>query len=265
MYRALRAVTQFRRVAEIPQVCHATPDWRCLLSAYVDLWPARFPFSIRLATGPFEFREPSDVPTFWQVFFAQIYQVGPADRLIIDAGANIGAFTLYALLHAPHAHVVAIEPAPDTAERLRAAVQAHGFADRCTILQAALAAEAGTTTIQLSPNSQVRVTGRGGVSVPTVTLDGLIATYGSVDLLKLDIEGAEYEALPVASAATLRRIQRIEMEYHPDGDPEVLFRLLAQQGFAVRLESDKSCEAGYGMARLTRVEQPGAVIEKEAA
>ncbi len=36
------------------------------------------------------------------------------DRLIIDAGANIGAFVLYALLTAPNARVIAIEPAPDS-------------------------------------------------------------------------------------------------------------------------------------------------------
>ena len=223
-----------------------------MLCAYVGLWPVKFPFSIRLATGPFEFHEPSDVPTFWQVFFAQIYQVGPADRLIVDAGANIGAFTLYALLHAPNAYVIAIEPAPDTVERLRSTVEAHGFSHRCTIVQAALSATVGTTTIQLSSNSQVRVTGRGGVAVPTITLDSLIAAYGKVDFLKLDIEGAEYETLPVASPDTLSCIERIEMEYHPEGDPEMLFQHLKQHGFLVRLQSDKSCESGYGMATLIR-------------
>jgi FkbM family methyltransferase len=258
-------MAQIRRLAEVPRVRYSTPDWWTLFSAYVGLWPVKFPFSIGLATGPFEFREASDVPTFWQIFFAQIYNVSPTDGLIIDAGANIGAFTLYALLQAPNAHVVAIEPAPDTVERLRSVVQAHGFSHRCTILQAALSGAVGTTTIQLWPNSQARVTGRGGVAVPTVTLDGLITSYGNVDLLKMDIEGAEYEALPVASPATLRRILRIEMEYHPEGDTEALFRHLTRHGFALRLANHPSCESGYGMASLTRTKQSMGAVRGEAA
>jgi len=255
MYRAIRAIANLQRAAEIPLARQATPDWWRLLSAYVGVGRDTFPFSIRLATGPFEFLEASDVPTFWQVFFAQIYHVIPADRLIIDAGANIGAFTLYALLHAPRAHVVAIEPAPDTVERLRRMVQIHGFSDRCTVMPAALAGKLGTTTIQLSGSSQLRVTGRGGAAVPTVTLDNLVTAYGDIDLLKLDIEGGEYDALPAARASALSRIQRIEMEYHPDGDLEGLFRHMARHHFDLELGNYDSCAAGYGMATLTRSEE----------
>ena len=162
MPRLIRGLTQVRRFPEVLRARSATPDWLALTLTYLGL-RHQWPFSIQLATGPFEFREWSDVPTFWQIFFAELYSVEPSSQLIIDAGANIGAFTLFTLIHAPHAHVIAVEPAPDACERIRRTVDAHGFTHRCTIMQAALAAESGTTTISLGGWSQTRRTGRGGL------------------------------------------------------------------------------------------------------
>ena len=97
MSRLLRAFTQVRRMPEVIHCRSLTRDWVRLTTAYVRM-TSKLPFSINLPSGPFEFREISDIPTFWQIFFADLYSVRPTDRIIIDAGANIGAFTLYALL-----------------------------------------------------------------------------------------------------------------------------------------------------------------------
>lgn len=252
MQRAFKAITQLHRIAEVPGARRLTPDWPKLLAAYLGFPLPRLPFSIRCGGSTFEFRELSDIPTFWQIFVVHIYPVRATDRLIIDVGANVGAFTLYALLHAPAAHVIAIEPAPDSVERLRTLLGDHGLLSRCTIMQAALAAEAGTTTIELSPSSQLRVTGRGGLMVPTITLDRLVNDYREVDLLKIDAEGAEFQAFPNTGAAALARIARIEMEYHPCGDRQALFHYLQKQGFDLTLQEDNPGEHGYGMASLVR-------------
>src|ERR1019366_233441 len=107
----------------------------------------------------------------------------------------------------------------------------------------------GTTTIEMKAGSQFRVSGRGGLEVPSVTLDTIVAPYETVDLLKIDTEGAEYQALPSATADTLSRIRRIEMEYHPSGDPRALLRLLADRGFSVDAVQDHG--GGQGTARLS--------------
>ena len=44
-------------------------------------------------------------------------------------------------------------------------------------------------------------------------------SISSVNLLKIDVEGAEYQGLAAASTEILDRVHRIEMEYHPSGDP----------------------------------------------
>lgn len=101
----------------------------------------------------------------------------------------------------------------------------------------------------MNVGSQFRVTGRGGMEVPTLTLDSIAAPYQVVDLLKIDIEGAEYQVLPAASTDTLRRIRRIEMEYHSSGDPQILLRRLSDRGFSVDAVHDQG--GGYGTARLS--------------
>jgi hypothetical protein len=156
--RFLTAFAYLNRWREVQRCAAITRQWPRLTAAYLGM-PVRLPFSITLASGPFEFREFSDVPTFWQIFFRDVYTVRPDDRLIIDAGANIGAFTLYCLLRAPQAFVIAIEPANDSCQRLRDLIHRHGFANRCAIHQAALWDGAGTTTIDMNAGSQFRMTG----------------------------------------------------------------------------------------------------------
>ncbi|GIW71114.1 MAG: hypothetical protein KatS3mg102_0656 [Planctomycetota bacterium] len=79
--------------------------------------------------------------------------------------------------------------------------------------------------------------------VQAISLDELFAEHQieRCDLLKLDIEGAEYEVIYGASERTLARVARLAAEYHdprPD-DPAARGRALAdylhQHGFAVRL------------------------------
>lgn len=249
MLRPLRAVTQLNRLPEVLRCRTATKQWRRLTAAYVGL-PSRFPFVIDLATGSFEFREISDVPTFWQIFLREIYAVQPEYHIIVDAGANIGAFSLYALLRAPHCHVVAVEPAPDSCERTRSMLIRHGVAHRCTMHQAALGDSVGMTTIQMSGGSQFRQTGvKQGVEVPMITFDHLLRPFESVDLLKIDTEGAEYAALPSASPEILRRIRHIELEFHPSGRPEELFLWLRDCGFCLNAVHDDG--GGYGRATLS--------------
>lgn len=250
MIRPLKAVTQLNHLPEVFRCRTTTKQWRRLTAAYIGL-PSSLPFSIDLPSGSFEFREISDVPTFWQIFYRDVYAVQPDYRVIIDAGANIGAFSLYALLRAPQCRVVAVEPAPDSCDRMRTTLVRHGVAQHCTIHQAALGEEAGTTRIQMSPGSQFRQTGSvEGVKVPVITLASLIVPFESVDLLKMDTEGAEYKALPATNPEVLRRVRHIELEYHPCGRPKELFEWLQSCGFSVDAANDHG--GGYGTATLSQ-------------
>ena len=246
--RLLEALSNINRLPEVLSARRATPDWQKLTYAYIGL-SAKLPFEIRLKSGNFRFETLADVRTFWMVFFVDTYEVGPTDRLIVDAGANIGCFTLYALLNAPHAHVIAIEPAPDTCERLRKLVAEHSFGSRCDVHEVALGPREGVTTMDLSWGSQFRSTGSGNTKVAVKTLDSIVGD-AEVDMLKLDIEGGEYSVITADPPRCLCRVRRITMEYHPDGSMESVISQLRAAGLHLNLKRDDG--AGYGIARFAK-------------
>ncbi len=247
--RFIKALSQLNRLPEIGLCRTATPQWLRLTACYVGL-PVKFPFDIKLKTGKFQFLTLADVRTFWCVFFSNVYNVNRTDKLLVDAGANIGTFTLYALLKAPESHVIAIEPAPDTCKRLRDVLHEHGLNSRCTIHEAALGSQIGTTTIDLKPESQFRSTGHGsGVQIPMVTLDHIVPD-GTIDMVKLDVEGAEYTIITSGAANCLRRVKRMTMEFHPNGSIQDLLGPLAHKGLScISIRDDGDA---YGIASFER-------------
>lgn len=250
---ATRFLQSFKHLRRMPEVaaCRAlTPQWKKLTCAYLGL-KVTYPFQVELHSCVFVFQTLADVRTFWPIFFSGIYEVEPDDCLILDAGANVGAFTLYALLRAPRALVVAIEPAPDSCARVREMVKRNGFEARCEIHEKALAVTEGVTNIDLSWETQFRKTGIGETIVGTSSLDAIVGSR-KVDLLKLDIEGAEYTVLE--SSQCLRDVARLAMEYHPAGSIDSVIRSLETVGLEKTLVREDG--EGYGIATFRHSMQP---------
>jgi FkbM family methyltransferase len=123
-----------------------------------------------------------------------------------DVGANIGLLSVPVLSVCPSVKVVSIEPGPDTLPfllRTRLAAQRSGG---WTIIGAAVAAQAGEAEFWSSGRGMgafdgLRDTGRGGpkraVRVAVRTLDDIWREEGCppVSVVKIDIEGGEYQAL----------------------------------------------------------------------
>jgi FkbM family methyltransferase len=254
--RLLKAGQNLNRLPEVLRCRQHTHQWLRLTAAYIGL-KEDFPFAISVPSGSFEFVERCDVATFWQIFCGGIYPVEPSDRLIVDAGANIGAFSLYALQTSPTARVIAIEPAPDSCNRLRSMMSSNGMETRYTLREAALGERQGETTIQLDVESQFRRTGVAGQPVAMVTLDSLIPPDAVVDLLKMDIEGAEYAVLNSVSTDTWNRIRRIVLEFHPRAPARIAIDPLISAGFRLTRLQDNG--GGYGIAWLHRAEISNAI------
>jgi FkbM family methyltransferase len=122
---------------------------------------------------------------------------------VIDLGANIGYYTLLAAARVgPTGSVAAFEPAPTNAALLARSVAANGFSN-VTLFPCAVAS-AKTTVNLLLDDSNGRLVGAGTPGarrVQAVVLDDLLGPDYPVDLIKMDIEGAEGMAL-----AGMRRI-----------------------------------------------------------
>jgi FkbM family methyltransferase len=120
--------------------------------------------------------------------------------VVYDIGAHVGTYSLLAAAHiGPTGRVYAFEPLPRNLGYLEQHLALNGV-DNCTVLDVAVTSEIGTSVFDESVHPAMGHLGAAGgrvITVRTVTLDGLVGS-GAIrppSVVKLDIEGAEYDAL----------------------------------------------------------------------
>lgn len=149
--------------------------------------------------------------------------------MVVDAGANVGAFSLLTLSVAGRlgqpVEIVAVEPHPDNFNFL----EGQPFASALTLRRAAVGAVAGTGSIVPGSNAATHsVTMASSGDVEVLTLDQLCTRP---TLLKMDIEGAE---LDVIKAGLPKNVEFLFLEWHHSGSP----RELLPSGFLTLLSKD---------------------------
>jgi FkbM family methyltransferase len=138
-------------------------------------------------------------------------------RVILDLGANIGAATLYFHSRFPHARIYAVEADPDTAQRLRRNVNDLANVE---VVQCAVGGRTRRGVFERSWRSSASRLAVGpdqsGIEIDVYSFDDLLERCGidRVDLLKIDIEGAEFELLDHASR--LADVAEVVVELHRD-------------------------------------------------
>jgi FkbM family methyltransferase len=185
--------------------------------------------------------------------------LGPGD-VVVDVGAGIGDEAIvFSRMVGPAGRVVAVEAHPRTFACLARTVALNGLAN-VQAVHAALSDRDGTLRIAFGESYLTSRVGdlaaadagadADAADVPAMTLDGLLDAAGieRVDLLKVNIEGAE---APMLRASSLDRVRRIAVSCHDfiaDGsaDPsldtlrtfEEVRGLLAAAGFRLRTRFD---------------------------
>jgi len=169
----------------------------------------------------------------------------------LDAGTCIGLYSLSAA--ACGARVYSIEPDLGFQARLTRNLELNGFTDRVTLLPCALGGAPGRLTLHtggidgMSPSlREVQPLNTQRVTVDVDTLDGLVArgACATPDVVKIDIEGAEYDALQgmLQMMASPRRPHRVCMEVHPlflpyfNATADDVYRLMAEYGYTAEFE-----------------------------
>jgi FkbM family methyltransferase len=130
----------------------------------------------------------------------------PADGVFVDVGANVGLYTLWAARRlGEKGRVLALEPNPVVFARLVYNLALNGLEDRVTALQCGAADREGAFDLHLDPTnlgggSLTPEAGLEGevIRVPCRPLLALLAEHRleRVDMLKIDVEGAEEQVLP---------------------------------------------------------------------
>lgn len=157
-------------------------------------------------------------------------------QTVVDVGANAGVYACYAGLQAgPSGRVVAIEPNPDVASRLRANVRLNGLGGTCTVVQAAVSSRADRGSLVVGGNSTIGRLGRAGtpgVAVSVQTLDDVTSGLGvgRIDLMKVDVEGSEIDVL-LGGGDSIHRTDRLVIEVSSETSAAVAQALRAA-GFA---------------------------------
>lgn len=173
-----------------------------------------------------------------------------AGDVVLDCGANVGVFTRMALERGAGL-VVSIEPAPNTVECLRRNFEKEIAAGRVIVVPKGVWSH--SDVLELAQGGDGNTTGdsfvlgqnqANKVKVPLTTIDILAVELKlpRVDFVKMDIEGAEKEALRGA-AETIRRYHprmAIASEHLPDDVPAIPRTVSAiWSGYTVRPSSCK--------------------------
>jgi FkbM family methyltransferase len=264
--RWARAAAHPRRAAEVVRALARFANGATLARAYLRLAEPAYPFTLRARSGPaVRIESWHDAATAWVVFCREEYAVPAHALCIVDIGANWGAFTLYAARRAPSARIYAIEPHPHEHPRLLRNVAANRLDARVTVWQHAVAGEGGTRWMDADPahpgpsrgiHPPADAAPPASVQVQAVTLADVLeraraeAGVERIDLVKMDVEGAEHEILPHLPPEVLASVDGWQMEYHPNGPRAPLFAALQRAG--LRLVRDDQATPDSGVAHFRR-------------
>jgi FkbM family methyltransferase len=144
---------------------------------------------------------------------------------LVDAGANWGYFSLLAAAAVgEHGRVIALEPDPRHFMRLARNIEMNGFANITGFQVAAGSRDAIVTLSGYDDQAENRGVSRIGhasgalhrFDVHSTTIDRLTATMGRVDMVKIDVEGAEMDVLAgMRDGLGVARYASIVLELHP--------------------------------------------------
>jgi len=143
-------------------------------------------------------------------------------KVIIDLGAQAGIYSLYAALKNKNAKIYALEPDPDNFKQLCKNVEINKLQGIIIPFKEAVASKNGKLFFYISNQSSrssslfnIKTSGS-KIMVDSISLQSLfeILELNRCDVLKVDIEGAEYEVFYNSPAEVIRKIDNICMECH---------------------------------------------------
>lgn len=180
----------------------------------------------------------------------------PVGGVVIDVGAYLGVYSLTAArLVGPTGRVVACEADPRTLPWLRRNIELNGFQERVLVLDAAASDRRGRADFFLNDGdasaSSLAVRRRGAhrIEVRTLPLDEALPSLPRVDVMKVDVEGAEPRVLRGATRLLARSPgAALVLEVNPSAleasgsSPEALLQFLSSLGFVPRAIDEETGE-----------------------
>jgi FkbM family methyltransferase len=191
-----------------------------------------------LIAAPYHERYDCDWPELQEIAWLKARGLKSGAR-VFDLGANSGVVAMVlADAVGPSGQVVALEASPDDAATIARNRDLNGL-DQIKCVHAAVAREPGELVFGRHGSVDDGSRRWGDLSVPAVTLDGMMEQYGAPDVVFVDVEGYEYEAL-LGAARTLEHGPDWFVEVH--GDEQ-----LGIYGASCQAVIDRMRSAGYDL------------------
>lgn len=153
-----------------------------------------------------------------EIFEENVYEVKDTHfnrgGVVVDIGANIGTFSIFAGQYANK--VYAVEPEPNNLAALKNNITLNKMDDKIIAVPYGISDFKGTAVIHDSGGgSSIKDDGSFGAEIEIMTLNNLFSLYNieSVDVLKIDVEGSEIEIILGASKENLNKCKYITMEF----------------------------------------------------
>lgn len=237
--RIIKALRQIGRVREIFHCFFLCKNATALTLAYLGIQKLPYPYLFETKRGQkILLHSFHDLVTVWVVFIRQEYRVDAECRFIIDAGANIGSFSIFAAAEAPNSKILAFEPFPKTVALLRENIRRNGLEDRVKIIPVALGPKDGDVYMDSNPDLPSQSNGtvesglKDGIKVPMKTLKSIYQTekITQVDYFKMDIEGGEHPFFSHLTTEEFAPVRKFSLEYHPNGSFDTIEHKLQSLG-----------------------------------
>jgi len=179
---------------------------------------------------------------------------------VVDIGANIGCFTmLLASLVEASGLVVAVEPNPENIKLMEASRRVNGF-DQVLVIQAAAGRQTGLLALNVSHSNGMTGELPDDVDaifatrpVPCFALDAILPKDRHFNLVKIDTEGAELNALIGLSETIDRDRPVIVSEFSPGTLPGIshcngpeFLRFLIARGYGIGVVEKDGSEHSFG-------------------
>jgi FkbM family methyltransferase len=160
---------------------------------------------------------PTDLIVVKEIWEENVYEVSPErfnkGGVVVDLGANIGSFSIYAASFG--ATVYAVEPEPNNINALKRNIEINNMEEKIFVLPYAIGDSKGTAVIDDNGGDSSIKDGKPGTVVELMPLDNMFSLYNldEVDVMKIDIEGSEVETILGASRETLNKCKYIAIEF----------------------------------------------------
>ena len=161
-----------------------------------------------------------------EVWTYQIYNPNEFDLhkedIVVDIGAHIGTFSVYAASKSPQGCVYSYEPVVENFDFLKRNIKLNNLTNVIPINKGVFRSRGQVKVYSSSSLATYSVYGKGKGTryVKVIGLKDVFTdnSLKKIDFLKLDCEGAEYEILFNTPKEYIDKINKIVLEYH-EGDP----------------------------------------------